>query len=511
MKKLAFVAVLVLMATMATSVSAALPGPGWWTSFQIQNVDTGDATLAYTAYWQVGASSTDTYSEDGTVTLGEGAAVIYNPGLAPTYPGGNRIGFNTTDSHLPSGFAGGVEVQSDKAIRAVVQVGNNPAGSVGVTGGRASAFYQGTQGEDVGASISFPSMKSNWYGQTTSFYIQAAGADATVDATFAIAQCVAGVTYNPTYSSTGISIPAGRTYLVDPAAAGVPEQCIGSLVVAASAGNIAGVVIETQHSIDIGTFALSTKGFAAADADMTVVAPTNKVGFYGGGTGWQLLNSSDTLTATVAVTFSVTNVEPGSAAATAGIAVGAQYVANIEIAPGGSYLFSSANGNYVAATPVGSAPAMASGVFFAGTAVSDVPLFGTVNENNGANRLVYSAFPGKYATASIAAPLVKEDFFGATTGLAVQNVGSTVATVDLQYVCSGDGAGTYNIADQTIDPGSAKSFIDLNNATRWGSELVPASAQCAVSVSSDGAPVVALAQESNPNADTKNYEGFNLP
>ncbi len=509
-KVIAALVAVVLLATMVSSASAALPGPGWWTSFQIQNVDTGNATLAYTAYWQVGQASNDVYSEDGTITLAQGAAVIYNPGLAPTYPTGNRIGFNTTDKHLPTGFAGGVEVQSDKAIRAVVQVGNNPAGSVGIAGGRASAFYQGTQGEDVGAQISFPSMKHNYFGQTTSFYIQAAGGAATINATFTTATCNA-VPAVATYTVPAVNIAAGKTYLLDPAAASVPANCLGSLIVNATAGNIAGVVIETQHTANPGVFALSTKGFAATDADTTVVAPTNKVGFFGGNTGWQLLNSNATVAATAVVTFTVTNVQAGSVAATTGIEVGDQYRAEVTIAAGGSYLFSSGNGKYVAATPLNSAPVMTTGVFFAGTAVANQPMFGVVNENNGQNRLIYSAFPAKYATANIASPLVKEDFFGATTGLAVQNVGTAQATVNLQYVCSGDGAGTYNITAQTIEPNSAKSFIDLNNATRWGSILVQPSAQCAVSITStNGQPVVALAQESNPNTDTKNYEGFNL-
>lgn len=509
-KVIAALVAVVLLASMVSSASAALPGPGWWTSFQIQNVDTGSATISYTAYWQVSSANDTTYSEDGTITLAQGAAVIYNPGLAPTYPTGNRIGFNTTDKHLPTGFAGGVEVQSDKAIRAVVQVGNNPAGNVGVAGGRASAFYQGTQGEDVGAQISFPSMKHNYYGQTTSFYIQAAGGAATINATYKTSVCTTG-TAGQTYTSNGIAIALGKTYLLDPAAAGVPETCLGSLVVDATAGSIAGVVIETQHSANPGTFALSTKGFAADDADTTVVAPTNKVGFFGGNTGWQLLNSNPTVAATAVVTFTVTNVQANSPAATAGIEVGDQYRAQINIPAGGSYLFSSGNGFYVAATPLNGAPTMASGVFFAGTAVANQPMFGTVNENNGQNRLVYSAFPAKYATASIAAPLVKEDFFNATTGLAVQNVGAADATVTLTYVCSGDGAGTYTIPSKTIAPNSAMSFIDLNNAGRWGSVLVNPSAQCAVSVTStNGQPIVALAQESNPTVDTKNYEGFNL-
>ena len=207
----------------------------------------------------------------------------------------------------------------------------------------------------------------------------------------------------------------------------------------------------------------------------------------------------------------MTNVQAGSAGATAGIVVGDQYRADVEIGPGGAYLFSEPNGNYYAATPLDGAPAMASGLFFAGTAVSDVPLVGVVNENNGPNRLVYSSFGGNAATLKVAAPLVKEQFFGALTGLAVQNVGVTTATVNLSYDCKIAGQTdreTFPVGPYDIGAGAAKSFIRLRDATRWGDVLVDPSAQCAVTVTSDE-PVVALAQESS-TFDTRNYEGFNL-
>jgi hypothetical protein len=518
MKKLVILlGVVVAAAFLVATVSAALPGPGWWTSFQVQNVGDDTATLAYTAYWQVGEGGTagdDTYSQAGTITMTAGSALIYNPGLADPDLAAGQLSFDTSDEHLPTGFAGGVEVSADQPIVAVVQVGNNPAGSVGTTGGRAIAFYQGTGGESVGDMINFPSMKHNYYGQTTAFYIQAAGGDANIDATFRTSRCPGNETEeDKDFPLTDIDIPMGKTYLLDPSAANVPgtgNGCLGSLTVEANSGSIAGVVIETQHAANPGTFALATKGFAPADADTTVVAPTNKVVFYGGRTGWQLLNTSDTLTATVAVTFTVTNLEPGSAADTAGIVVGDQYREDIEIGPGGAYLFSEPNGNYYAATPLGGAPAMASGLFFAGTAVSDVPLVGVVNENNGPNRLVYSSFGGGAATMKVAAPLVKEYWYGGLTGLAVQNVGVTTATVNLSYDCklAAGGRNVYAVGPYDIGSGAAMSFIRLSDATRWGAVLVDSSTQCAVTVTSNQ-PVVTLAQESS-TFDTRNYEGFNL-
>jgi len=504
MKKFSVLLAAVLMFTLVLSVAAApsdLPGGGWWSPFQIQNVGDGDATVAYTAYWQVGLGTSDTYSQDGAITVPSGGSVTYNPALAPNYPGGTRIGFDTTDNHLPSGFAGGVVVSADQPIRAVVTVNNFTSGDMGVEGGRASAYYQSVQ--EPGALLSFPVMKHNYFGQTTTFYIQAAGEDATIDATF---------TYpGGSQSLPGISIPAGRTYMLDPLAASVPSDVLGSLVVEATAGQIAGVVMETQHNVTVGTFAMSTKAFAPTDADTMVVAPTNKTKYFGATTGWQLLNTTG-VDATVNVTFTVAGVQAGSAGETAGIAVGDQFAVEITVPANGSYLFSTgaaAGANYYKAIEVGGTQPLTDGLFFSGVADSDQPLVATVNENNGANRILYSAFGAAGATTELAAPAVKEAFFGQRTSLNVQNVGSAATTPTAVYNCAGT---EYTVAaPAAINPGQAVNFFLLSDAARWGEVKVPAGNNCAVIVTADQ-PIVAVAQESiiGNSQDIKNYEGFNL-
>jgi hypothetical protein len=501
MKKLSVLLATVLVFAVALSAAAApsdLPGGGWWSPFQIQNVGDGDANLAYTAYWQVGLGSGETYSQDGAITVPAGSSVTYNPALAPNYPVGTRIGFDTTDNQLPSGFAGGVVVSADQPIRAVVTVNNFTSGDMGTAGGRASAYYQSVQ--EPGTLLSFPVMKHNYYGQTTSFYIQAAGEDATINATF---------TYpSGSQSMTAISIPAGRTYMLDPLAATVPENVLGSLVVEATAGQIAGVVMETQHNVTVGTFAMSTKAFAPTDADTTVVAPTNKTVYFGATTGWQLLNTTG-IAATVDVTFTVAGVQPGSAGDTAGIAVGDQFATQVTVPANGSFLFSVGQGTYYDAVEVGGTQPLVEGLFFSGLAVSTQPLVATVNENNGANRILYSAFGAAGATTELAAPAVKEAFFGQRTSLNVQNVGSIATTPTAVYNCAGT---EYTVAaPAAINPGQAVNFFLLSDAARWGSVKVPVGNNCAVIVTASE-PIVAVAQESiiDNSQDIKNYEGFNL-
>lgn len=515
MKKVGSLLIVVLvLAVSASAVFAgpsSLPGGGWWSPFQIQNVGDGTATVTYTAHWVVGGSGGDTtYSQDGDITVDSGGSVTYNPALAPNYPTGSRIGFDTTDGHLPTGFAGGVEIASTEPLRAVVTVNNFEAGGgvVGTPGGRASAYYQSVQ--EPGTTINFPVMKHNYYGQTTNFYIQAAGGDATINATY---------TYGGSSSTvTGVAIADGKSYLLDPASATPPVPAtgngtLGSLVVTAVSGEIAGVIIEAQHNVDPGTFALSTKGFGPDDADTTIVAPTNKTIYYGGSTGWQLLNTTST-EATAVVTFTVSGVGAGSLAATAGIAVGDQFAANVTIPASGSYLFSVGNGNYYKATDITGTTSLTEGLFFSGLAVSTQPLVATVNEANGPNRILYSAFGAGNATTKLAAPAVKEAFYSQRTSLVVQNVGTASTTPSVSYACS-DGS-TYDFDSyKAIAPGEAVNFFMLSDAGHsangWNAIKVPVNNNCAVSVTATQ-PIVAVAQESisTGTQDLKNYEGFNL-
>jgi len=512
MKKIASLALVVLTLALSAAVVLAqagptsLPGGGWWSPFQVQNVGDEEATLLYTAYWQMGVGDDTTYSQDGEVLVGPNESVTYNPALEPNYPVGPRIGFDTADKHLPTGFAGGVELAADQPLRAVVTVNNFQVGPVGTPGGRASAYYQSVQVPSE--ELFFPVMKANYFGQTTGFYIQAAGGDATITAEYIFEGGPAEV--GP------IDIDAGRTYLLDPEAAGVPvtgNGTLGSLVVTATSGQVAGVIIETQHDVSVGTFSLSTTGFGPDDACLMIVAPTNKVEFFGGGTGWQLQNTTGT-DATVDVTFTVSGVQPGSPADTAGIEVGDEFEVTVTVPADGNYLFSQGNENYLQAVEVGGTQNLEPGVFFAGTAVSTQPLVATVNEFQGPNRILYSAFGVGNATTKLAAPAVKEAFFGQRTSLNIQNVGTSLTTPSVVYSCS-DGE-TYEFDSyKAIGPGEAVNFFMLSDPTHqangWGEVKVPAGNNCAVTVTATE-PIVAVAQESimDGTQDLKNYEGFNL-
>jgi len=99
--------------------AAALPGAGWWTFYQIQNVGSTTGELTMTAYDSL---STDTYTSN-SFSFDPGEALAYNPGLDPNYPTGDRIGFTT---ELPSGFQGSVAISSSVEIFAIAQMTPGP-------------------------------------------------------------------------------------------------------------------------------------------------------------------------------------------------------------------------------------------------------------------------------------------------------------------------------------------------------------------------------------------------
>ena len=140
------------------AVTAALPGTGWWTFYQVQNVGSGDGTLTMQAY----DSASSTIYDSDSFTFSPGEALAFHPGLPASYPTGDRIGF-TTD--LPAGFEGSVVLSSSVPVVAIAQLGNNTSGTVGADG-KASSFYQGVGADLTDTQLNFPTVKHNFYGQT---------------------------------------------------------------------------------------------------------------------------------------------------------------------------------------------------------------------------------------------------------------------------------------------------------------------------------------------------------
>lgn len=502
--KLAFIVSVLLLAMTVGVSSAALPGTGWWTFYQIQNVSNTPGSLTMTAY---DSASTSTYSSS-EFSFDAGSALAYNPGISPNYPTGDLIGFS---SDLPSGFQGSVAISSNVEIVAIAQLGNNSVGTVG-SGGHATSFYQGIGSNFTDTKINFPTVKHNFSGQSTTFFVQAAGAEATVTMTYYMNN---GSTYDQT-----VTIDANKMFVFDPANAGVPagstlpassNPSLGAAVAESISGVIAGVVVEHPHTGSPAAYVLSTRGLIASDADTTIIAPTIKNAFNGGTTGFSVQNTGSN-PALAEITLTVTNATNTSL-------IGNVYTDQEVIPAGGSTVFSVFRDN------LGGMPA---GTFAAAVVTSidnatydPQPIAGTVNETNNFGKATYAAFSNSSATTTVGLPLVKEMFGGGTTGVTVVNVGSLPTKIFASYTDQNGNVREFETV-ATVAPGAAVPLFKvytnpLSRFTGLANFASLLNTKNSVIIRSDGVqPIVALAQESDQDAsngllDVKNYEGFALP
>ena len=480
MKKLSIIVGSVVIAALVVAgiVMADLPGGGWWSGEQIQNVGSSTATIQITAYGGGG-----NYSGDSR-TLDPGASTTYLP---------------ADFSGMPDGFQGAAVVSSDQPIKAIVNVTNRQVGSYGVSGGLAAAQYQGIDSSQTATTLSFPLVKNNYYGKTTTFYIQNAGsATANITATYKVA---AG-TYNKSYS-----INPNEMVVLNPGDAGVPEGTgsLGALTVT-SDQPVAGVVLEHPATGSPAKMLQATRGFTPADYDSKIYAPIVKRGFYGRHTGIQVQNVESSTNVDVYVTYYGVSGCSG------------EYHSSYSgLTPGSSYTFFDD-------------PNLPSGCLASAIITATGNIAGVVNETfypsvpSGQEQAqtTYSCIPSKAATTKVAVPLYKNKFYNKTTGLQVQNVGNSAATVTLQFsLGTGSGSPTvYTLSNVTIDPGAAKTFLLLDDPSydvggTWDTRP-PAGVYGSVIVTADQ-PIVAIANESVypfdgsvVKQDKNNYEGFNL-
>lgn len=480
MKKVTmFLLVAVIGLVVVSLVSAqALPGSGWWSGEQIQNVGSTDATINITAY-----DATNSYSDSTTIA----------PGEAYTFTPINDF------SDMPAGFQGAAVVSSDQPVKAITNVTNQPAGSVGVSGGKAAAQYQGTDGSAVATTLYFPLAKGDHFGKTSSFFIQNAGSADLTDgvATFTMRNGDTHTVNLPTVGSNRmavVTVADAATY--NPT---INNAKVGSLVVTGGQP-MAGVVMEHDTVANPSVVLNSTRGFTNGDFDTKAYAPVIKHNRFGAFTGLQIQNT-DASEIDVTVTYKPT----------AGC-TGGPYVDERTIAVGTSQtiVHNSTASTNLPANCTASATIDGTGNFVAIVNEQEMPGSSKVGTT-------YSAMADGSATTKISIPLFKDNRFGALTGLQIQNVGASPATFTATFSCKG-GATFTAVSDPTktgtITAGGAFLFLTPSNDNLFTgtNPFSSANVNCAVTVSSDQ-PVVAIANEAPTvagNLDNNNYEGFNL-
>lgn len=472
MKKIALVVVIVtILVLVVAGISSAqqpssLPGTAYWFGATQQNVGTGDATIVVTAY--------DSASN---------AQFPYSP--APLAPGASiNVGPNDIPG-LPAGFIGSIVVSSNEPLKALVNITNRLAGSFGTADGKAAGLYSGIEGNNASTALSFPLAKNNHFGKTTTFYLQNAGAAAT--------------TINVTFSFNGINYPyvtpsvgPGKMIAVDPGLASVPagNGQVGAMTLTASQP-IAGVMLEHEHSAAVGTVLQGSSGFSPAELDQVAYCPAIKKNYFGRTSGLQAQNAH-----TVAQDITVTFVDSGGNEFTStatGVAAGASHTFINDAAI--------VNGLYSAIVEgsLGNVAAIVN--------ESELPL---VNARQTSQ--TYNCQAASTATTSIAYPAYKETFFGRTSALQLQNVGTAAASnVVLTFTDNNGNVRTSNA--QSIPAGASSVYVCVSaNAALWSGTSLAASTLSGVTITSDQ-PIVGIVNEAswtsaNPCAPNNGASSF---
>ena len=515
MKKISIALIfsLVLVLAVFSSGLAALPGTGWWSALQVQNISDSAGNVTMSAYPKNAGESailSDTFAFDPAASL------VYDPGRTANYPSGNLIGFQ---SSLPSGFEGSVVLSSSVESASVSQIANYANGSVGGTG-TASAMYQGVSSAMLSQELLVPTIKNNYAGATTTLYIQAAGTEAIVTVDYTMAN---GSTYQQIET-----VAANRMFVFDPAGAGIPSTncgfdtntspCYGSAVISATSA-IAGVLLEHPHSGTPVSFVQAMRLQTPQDESTLIYVPSIKNDFCGstgcGIAGAAVLNVGTT-TAQVTITLTVTKLASNAAP---GVSVGDVFTDTATIAPGTNLNFSKWNNN-LGGLPTGT---MAAAVI---ECTNGQPLIGSSNDAKeqgdfpGQAKVKYNAYADELATDTAYAPMVKEFLDGFTGGVTVQNVGTAADYITIEY----HEFGTDNVCilhTTTAVPvgGAAETnWVSVNGSNRFtlsgdcGSFGWLSGKEFSVKAYTDsGQDIIIMVTENTPDGtlDISRYEGIN--
>jgi len=516
MKKFTFAVIISLLLVLAIwgTGLAALPGSDWWSALQIQNISETPGSVSMEAY-DMGTTApiaSDLFNFDPA------KALVYDPGKSPNYPGGNVIGFQ---SSLPSGFEGSVVISASVPSASVSQLANYSNGSVGGAG-KASAMYPGVSSEMLAQELLAPTIKHNYSGATTSMYIQAAGAEADVTVVYTMAD---GGVY-----VVNQTIAANRSFMFDPAGAGIPSTgcgfdtmtspCYGSAIITADAP-IAGVLVEHAHSGTPATFVQAIRLSTSQDMSEVIYVPSVKNKFCGssgcGVAGAAVMNVGSS-PADVTITLTVTKLGNN---APSGVSKGDVYIDNATIPAGENYNFSKWNNN-LGGLPEGT---MAAAVI---ECTNGQPLVGSSNDAKtqgsfpGQAKVKYSAFPDALATPLAYAPMVKEMYGIFTGGATVQNVGENPDYIIIEYHEYGTGEVCAMVTKDPVPVGGAAetNWVSVNGSTQFditygdcGSFGWLSGKQFSIRAYTDGGEdIVLMVTENTPGSthDISRYEGVNV-
>lgn len=525
-KKIAIAAAVtvILVFTITSISSAALPGSGWWSAIYNQNIGSDDGVLQMMAFKSSDGGESKSYGSE-FYDFDFGQALVYDPGLSPDHPTGNKIGFAEP---LPGQFEGSLVLSSNVPVASLSQIANFANGAVGGKG-RATAYYQAFSSDMAATELRIPTVKHNYARQTTTIYVQAAGSEANVT-----------ITYNMNDGSTyqkATSIKANEMVVFDPANTDdgpIPSDnaicgydpnispCFGAAIITSDTP-IAASYVEHAHTGSPAQFALSTRALTPDDQDYVLFAPSIKHTYQMnrnayGITGDSIMNVG-TADALVEISLTVTKLGLN---APSSVQVGDTFTDTRVIEPGKSLVFSKYDDN-LGGMPQGT---YAAGIFTSldTDEYDPQPLVGSSNDTKFMRalqgRTVYNLFPIGKATSSVAVPMVTEFVGPLTGGLTVQNVGTAADTIYFDYYEYGtDNVYRFWTVDELL-PGEAVNNYGISrnsgnyftNDGTWDWSALYGKQFSAIIWSEGGQDIICVGFElsDKDNYDISNYEGFNI-
>lgn len=455
-----------------TSVDQATSYPEgvtWNAPFIIQNIGTGNATISV-EFREVGGNGSVVYS-------------LSSP--APVAPGGTwTVRPQTIDeSLLPSNKKYAVVVSSDQPIAAMV----NELGS----GGQAMA-YDGMK--STSSRVYFADIAKDYSGWNTPFYVQNASSSAgSINVMF----------YNSTsgamdHQIRGVAVPANSSYEVE--LKNISELAAGGRwsVVVTGTTNIVGVYNQVSNTAGQE---FSANAFTSGGTTVYLPDVSNS---YGGGAEWQtyfLIQNVGLAETTVTVeyyaNYNVTGYQPGQLVAT--ISKGA-------VQPGRSV---------TERPPLAGIPANATYSVIVRSTASDVAVnvkkFTSVAGAGGA--MSYNGFT--VGATKVYLPDIGKQYSSGLweTPILIQNMGSTTATVNIQYVPDTSVSAVCTGAAYTktgVNIGAGASYSERPRA--YSEQTLPSCKYAVILESTNSVPIQAvvnkLSMASGGAPGALQYEGL---
>jgi hypothetical protein len=444
-----------LLGLLVGGTAFALPGPGWFTGVQIQNIGTGPATISV-SYYARDTADVYTYTPSTPVAQNSSINILGSEGTgwSPSQP--------------PAGFIGSAVVESDQAVLAIVNE----------TNGTAAGQYKGASG-GTETTISVPLVKYSLGGKSSEVTVQNIGtASTTVTVNYS-----GKIGATPATGTDTHTIDANKMWVFSPAGI-VGAGFLGAATVSSSGGvpitAVSNEFFSDAANANYGRVLQASNAFGSVAGTTTLYVPIQKKNFpavNGKSTGLQVQNLG-----AAAADISVTWRDQNTALTYTGTYNG--------LAAGESYTFYGAS----MTTPAG----------FVGSAVVTATqnIVAIVNESfdappaGGQKSTTYAGFNNNLPTTKVYVPLQKKNLGVNTTGIQIMNVSASSASVTCTYYVGGS---TYPVS----------KTVNANASQTWLNEPAVPNASYGSAICESTANIIGVINEASTTMDVKNYEGFN--